>query len=113
MISNGIDLVKINRFESLKNNNSFMNKTFTEKELKYINFRDNTTSTIAGLYASKEAFLKALKKGLDYCPLKDIEILHDNNSPYIVFHNDSSVKNISLSISHDGDYAVAIVSMFI
>ena len=113
MFSNGIDLVKIDRFEKLKNNNSFMNKTFTKKELEYINFRDNNTSTIAGLYASKEAFLKALKKGLNYCPLKDIEILHNNNAPYIVFHNESSIKNISLSISHDGDYAIAIVSIFI
>ena len=110
MISNGIDLVKIDRFEDLKNNAIFMNKTFTDKELEYIKFRNNNTSTIAGLYASKEAFLKALKKGLDYCPLKDIEVLHDNNAPFIVFHNDSNIES-SLSISHDGEYAIAIVSI--
>ena len=114
MISCGIDLVKVDRFSNLKNDKNFMNKAFNEKEIEYIEFRNNNESTIAGLFAAKEAFLKALKKGIDYCPLKDIEISHDhNNAPFIIFNNNLDIKNISLSISHDGNYAVAIVSMII
>ena len=115
MISNGIDLVKIDRFNDLKNDKKFMNKIFTKKEIDYIAFRNNETSTIAGLFAAKEACLKALKKGIDKCPLKDIEISHENNAPFIIFHNKlkDTISNCSLSISHDGDYAIAIVSVII
>lgn len=111
MIHNGIDIVKIDRFDKLKDNKKFMDNTFNINELKYIHSRNNDTATIAGLYAAKEAFLKALKKGIEFCPLKDIEISHSsNNAPSIIFHNDFDINNISLSISHDGEYAIAMVS---
>lgn len=115
MISNGKDLVKIDRFDKLKNDKKFMNKTFTSEELDYISFRNNDTATIASLFAAKEACLKALKKGIDACPLKDIEISHDNNAPFIIFHNnfDDAISSISLSISHDDNYSIAIVSIII
>ena len=37
MILNGIDIVKIDRFKELINNDTFMNKNFNEEEIKYIN----------------------------------------------------------------------------
>ena len=112
MISNGIDIIKVDRFKELINNDSFMRKNFNPNEVKYIN---NNITTAAGLFAAKEAFLKALKKGINNYSLKDIEIIHDNNkAPFFVFYNelkDLNINNVSLSISHDGDYAVAIVSI--
>ena len=116
MFSNGVDLVKTDRFLSLKDNDKFMESCFTKNELTYIKKCNNSISTIAGIYASKEAFLKAIKKGINNYSLKDIEISHnDNNDPFIILHNDLkdiSINNISLSISHDGDYAIAMVSIF-
>ena len=112
MISNGIDIVKIDRFKDLINNKTFMNKSFNKQEIIYIN---NNIETLAGLYASKEALLKALKKGINNYNLNDIEIVHDSNkAPSFIFHNELDELNtnsISLSISHDGDYAIAIVSI--
>ena len=113
MISNGIDLVLINRFKNLINNKRFLEDNFNNSEIDYIN-KHNSLDTIAGIYAAKEAFLKALKKGINNYSLKDIEILHDNNNcPYINLHNnlkkDFNINNISISISHDGDYAIAMV----
>jgi phosphopantetheine--protein transferase-like protein len=112
MISNGIDLIKINRFKDLINNKSFMAKNFNESEIEYINKR---IETLAGLFAAKEALLKSLKKGINNYSLKDIEIIHDSNkAPSFIFHNklkELNINNISLSISHDGDYAIAIVSI--
>ena len=112
MISNGIDIVKIDRFDTLKNNSKFMNDIFNDNELEYIKKTNYSSSTIAGLYASKEAFLKAIKKGINNHNMKDIEISHDdNNAPFIILHNSLKDKynNISLSISHDGDYAISSV----
>ena len=112
MISNGIDLIRIDRFKDLINNKRFMSDNFNDDEIDYIN---NNIETLAGLYASKEAFLKAIKKGINDYSLKDIEIVHDiNRAPSFVFYNElSNLSNydISLSISHDGEYAVAVVSL--
>ena len=115
MISNGIDLVNINRFKDIINNEKLLNSLFNDQEIEYIN-KHKSLETIAGLFAAKEAFLKAIKKGINNYSLKDIEIIHDtNNAPYIILHNniknDYNINNISLSISHDKDYAVAIVSI--
>lgn len=115
MIKNGIDIVKIDRFEKLINNSNFLNNNFNENELKYLEIH-NSTATLAGLFAAKEAFLKALKKGINNYSLKNIEITHDdNNAPSIILHNDlediCDINNISVSISHDGDYAISIVSI--
>lgn len=111
MISNGIDIVQISRLDKLKINDNFMKKIFRDNELNYIKKHNNSSKTIAGMYAAKEAFLKAIKKGINDYALIDIEIIHDSNSaPYILLHNtldNSNYKSISISISHDGDYAIA------
>ena len=114
MIRNGIDLVKVSRFDKLKLDNNFMTSVFNEEEINYINKHNNNSSTIAGLFASKEAFLKSLNKGINDYKLKDILILHElNSNPYIVLlgklNDDFKSLKISLSISHDGDYAIASV----
>jgi phosphopantetheine--protein transferase-like protein len=116
-VQTGIDLVKIDSFTKLMDNETFINNNFNESEINYLH-EHYSTQTLAGLYASKEALLKALKKGINNYSLKDIEINHDSNSaPYIILHNkikeDFNVKDISLSISHDGDYAIAIVLLII
>lgn len=111
MISNGVDIIKIDRFNSLKNNSSFMNSIFSEKEIEYINYHNSNTHTIAGMYAAKEAFLKALKKGINNHSLKDIEISHDDNNAPFIISNIGDTNNISLSISHDSEYAIAFVSI--
>ncbi len=118
MISHGIDLVEISRFQKLIHDEHFLHKYFTEKEQAYIESRGNNLATIAGIYASKEAFLKAIRKRMNVYPILDIEVLHDEeNAPYIVLHHqikkDISFQEISLSISHDGEYAIAsIVILF-
>ncbi|MBR3490150.1 MAG: holo-ACP synthase [Bacilli bacterium] len=114
MYSVGIDLLNNNRFEKIKENETFMNNTFTEQEIEYIKSKDNYNGTIAGIFCSKEAFLKAIKKGINNYSLKDIEIIHDeNNAPYIVLHNELNSlyanNNISVSISHDDNFTTSIV----
>lgn len=110
----GLDIVLVSRFNGIINNRNFINKVFTNKEIEYIKNTNYNVSTIAGIYASKEALLKSIKKGINDYNIKDIEILHDsNNAPYIKLHNkiyiDYKNKSFCVSISHDGNYAISIV----
>ena len=64
-----------------------MKSIFNTNELEYIKKSNNSSKTIAGLYASKEAFLKSLKMGINNYSLLDIEIIHDyNRCPSIILH---------------------------
>jgi len=118
MFSNGIDIIAIKRVENILNNPKLINNIFTSNEILYIKSRNNNLDTIAGLIAAKEATLKSLHKGLEGYPLTEIEITHENYAPYLKFYG--SIKkeietknlNFSVSISHDGEYAVAFVMAF-
>lgn len=96
----GTDIVKISRIEKSIKSDAFLKKVFTEREREYCKSSEN----FAGIFACKEAYSKALGTGIKM-PLTDIEILHnDNGKPYI-----NGVVNCDVSISHDGEYAIATV----
>ena len=115
-MKNGVDISKIDRFNELVNNQSFLNKYFTEPEKEYIKNKGSKPETLAGIFSAKEAVLKALGIGmLNGLSFLDLCILHDKNGEpfvevdaklnyYLSLHNCSE---ISISISHDGEYAIA------
>lgn len=113
----GIDIVKIDRFDSINNLESFLNKYFVLTEIDYIKQKKYSTQTIAGLYACKEAVLKAFGVGIGSgLSLNEVEITHDKlGAPQIVLTENIKVylqkfdkKTISVSISHDGEYAISV-----
>lgn len=119
----GIDVVHISRIENVCDMSAFIDKYFSDREKKYVFDKNERTraQTIAGLFAAKEAVLKAFKTGLGRgIALKDIEILHDESgSPYLNITGDvsqllktSRYTGADISISHDGDYAIAVCQVF-
>jgi holo-[acyl-carrier protein] synthase len=99
----GIDIVKISRIEKAAESEAFVNRVFTESEREYC----KNSASLAGLFAAKEAYLKALGTGIDR-RMTEVEIAHDEKGkPYI-----KGVQNSDLSISHDGDFAVASVILW-
>lgn len=96
----GTDIVKISRMEKSIKNESFLRRVFTEKEIEYCRKAEN----YAGIFAAKEAYFKAIGTGIT-APLTSMEILHnDRGKPYL-----NGISNCDVSISHDGDYAIATV----
>lgn len=96
----GTDIVLISRIEKSIKSESFLKQVFTEAEREYC----KRTESFAGIFAAKEAYFKALGTGLQF-PLRQVQVLHDaNGKPYI-----DGVENCDLSISHDGEYAIASV----
>ncbi len=103
MFKIGTDIIRISRMEKSLKTNGFLEKVFTEKEIAYAKRAEN----FAGIFAAKEAYLKAKGTGIN-CRLNTIEILHnDLGKPYI-----KGEKNADVSISHDGDYAIASVVLW-
>lgn len=96
----GTDIVKISRIEKSIISEHFIESVFTSEEAEYCRNAEN----FAGLFAAKEAYLKALGTGIN-CRLNTIEIAHDEKGkPFF-----KNIQNSDLSISHDGDYAIATV----
>ena len=118
-ILHGIDIIEISRIrEAIEDNNLFKKRVFTEKEIEYCEGRKLKFQSFAARFAAKESFLKAIGTGLtENISLIDIEILNNSKgAPYILLHNHAKelfeknkFANISISISHSDNYAIASV----
>ncbi len=112
-MSTGTDIIRISRIEKLIADR-IPQKIYTEYEADYISSSPRRAQTAAGIFAAKEAVLKALGKGISL-PLKDVCIMHrTNGSPYICltgavldYAQNLGITDIEISISHDGEYAIA------
>ena len=110
----GIDIVEISRIEKMINKfgKKALNRFLTTEEMLLI----KSPQTAAGFWAAKEAFSKAIGTGIGKeCSFLDIKILKNNkNKPY--FHPSTlkkfNIKTADLSISHDGNFAIAAVIVF-
>ncbi len=111
----GIDLIKTSRMERLI-------ERFKEKALQKFLSQDEILlvknyKTAAGFWAVKEACSKALGVGIgSECSFYDIKISKTPRGAPIVTlsHNIVEKFNIvstSVSITHDGDYAIAVVAI--
>lgn len=114
----GVDICSISRMEELCLNQRFKDRVFTAKEQQYACNRGVfKASSLAGMFAAKEAFSKAVGTGIGKVSFLDVEVLHENSGkPVVATHGNAKkilenigAKNIFVSISHEKDNAVAIV----
>lgn len=108
----GLDLCAISRMEALLPDGLFLARYFTEAEAAYIRGKGaSAAQTLAGIWAAKEAVLKAAGRGIDL-PLKDVEITHtEAGQPQVCLHHQAAEAlpgAFSLSITHEGDMAAAV-----
>jgi holo-[acyl-carrier protein] synthase len=107
----GIDIVEISRVEKFieKYGQKALDRFLTKKEQSLI----SSPQSIAGYWAAKEAFSKAIGSGIgENCSFLDIEILkNEKNKPYFSPEtlNKFNLKKADVSISHDGGFAIAAV----
>ena len=103
----GIDIVHINKFRKLnyKSNKNFYEKIFSDSEIEYCLKFSEPAQHFSGKFAIKEAVVKSIKNPL---PLIDIITDHFDSKP-IVHINNNDDYFFKISLSHDEDYAIAIV----
>lgn len=115
IIGIGTDIIEIERIErAVERTESFINKVFTDNEIKMFKERNFKSEVIAGNFAAKEAVSKAVGTGFRSFGVKDIEILRDDLGKPIVNLSDKvyevlNTRDISIyiSISHNKTDAIA------
>lgn len=105
-MSIGVDILEISRIRKLMENEKFLNRFFSDAEISYIESSAKADETCAGIFAAKEAIIKALNGNLAGLQYKDISIERKNDVPFAYVNG----INFFVSISHDGDYAISIAS---
>lgn len=103
----GVDIVDVERIKNLKKREQFIEKICTNYEKHYINSKKKKWETLAGMFAAKEAMMKALKVGIGHYSFKDFEIKHTKEGAPMGFLKSENY-SFHLSISHDGGLAIAV-----
>jgi len=118
MVTVGTDIVEVQRIKELiqKYGKKFLNRVYTPQEQDYCTQTVNQFQRYAGRFAAKEALKKAMQPRVDltYYPFNAIEIIPgDRSVPSIQLLQELELlqpyDTISLSISHESQYAVAMV----
>ncbi|ABD43476.1 holo-[acyl-carrier-protein] synthase [Anaplasma phagocytophilum] len=115
----GVDLVCTRRIQALiaKYGNKFTNRIFSEKEiLDSLKYRDEYARArhFAKRFAAKEAYVKALGLGFGRgVEAKDISVHNDPYGQPMISLEGGALRNghVKLSMSDDGDYAIAFVTL--
>lgn len=109
----GIDIIELNRIRDIYNRQpKFINRilTINEKQRLAKLSEHRQVEFIAGRFAAKEAFSKALGTGFGKeLSFLDLEISSNEQGKPIIKTKKIKNKTIHLSISHSKEYAVAQV----
>jgi holo-[acyl-carrier protein] synthase len=114
----GVDLVRIPRLRQVVERwqERFLHRVFTEAELAYCLKRRDPIPHLAARFAAKEAALKALGTGLRMgITWRELEVRRDRGeAPRMVLSGRCRAigeakggRAVLLSITHDGEYALA------
>lgn len=103
----GIDIIDVARFADMKESSFSM---FSDYEREYIKRKGaGAPKTMAGIYAAKEAYFKALGTGIGSpSNLQKCEIVHNESGMPIYNVSGKVLGNAALSISHTDTTAVAV-----
>lgn len=118
----GFDLVQVSQVaESMERfGAAYETRLFTPLELEYAGCGDTERAErLAARFAAKEAVIKALKLGNEGVGWREIEVIKlADGDCEVALHGRAAelarrmgVERVLLSLSHDGDYAGAFVSV--
>ncbi|HVQ76869.1 MAG TPA: holo-ACP synthase [Candidatus Binatia bacterium] len=116
----GVDLAQIPRMRRVLERweERFLQRVFTEREIAYCRRRRDPVPHLAARFAAKEAVLKALGTGLQMgVNWREIEVCRERGqAPTVVLSGRCralaealGAERVLVSLTHDGDYALAEV----
>ena len=114
----GIDIIEIGRIKKAIENENFLARVFTVKEIAYCEEKKaQKAPSYAARFAGKEAVLKAFGTGLREGKLREIEIINDELGCPQVFLTGffaelakrKNITSIYITLSHTKENAIAQV----
>lgn len=100
----GIDIVEVSRIGE-----RLAERILGPREKEIFSSRGRKVEFLAGRFALKEAFFKALRTGLNGHSFTDVEFLEEKGKPVVLLRKDFGLFNfVHASLSHD-EFVVAIV----
>src|SRR5205814_548374 len=120
IIGTGVDICEVHRIaESIARfGDRFLQRVFTQAEIRYCQSKKNSVERFAARFAAKEAAMKALGTGASRgVTWASIEVAHESGGRPIVrlagktseIAQKLGVKRVSLSVTHTESTAMAIV----
>jgi holo-[acyl-carrier protein] synthase len=120
IVGTGIDIAEVPRIASSieRFGGRFIQRVFTEGEIRYCDSKANRAERYAARFAAKEAAMKALGTGWNFgVRWRDVEVgRQPGGRPTIKFHGKAAewaarlnAKHVSLSLSHTREQAIASV----
>lgn len=114
IIGIGIDLIKVERITKALKRKNFLEVTFSNEEILCYKNKKCQIDSLAAKFAVKEAVFKAL--GTGWIKGSEVEILSESSGkPIVNLYGDSlkkskelGIKNIQISLSYYGDYAIGM-----
>jgi len=105
----GVDIIKVSKFKNkpYRSNKTFYKKIFSDSEIKYCLKYKNPALHFSGKFAIKEAIIKSINEKIS---LNKIKTSYKNAKPIVKIENSLDKKyNFIISISHENDFAIAVV----
>jgi holo-[acyl-carrier protein] synthase len=111
-------MVQVSRMIHWQNSKGLLTRYFHPEEVSNAFSKGaGTTRSLAARFAAKEALGKALGTGLAHFELKDVKVVNaPNGKPEMELFgsalnalNKSGANHIHVSLTHEGEYAVAMI----
>lgn len=118
IIGLGVDLVNIPRLAESLESPAFLTKVFTPAEIAICQRYKSTEEHFAGKFAVKEAFMKAVNRGIyQEVWFRNIEVLNrESGEPYLNLSGEaerafalSGATRVHTTLSHTAGFSVAVV----
>lgn len=120
IVGTGIDIAEVPRIAAsiARFGDRFLQRIFTEGEIRYCDAKANRAERYAARFAAKEAAMKALGTGWNYgVRWRDIEVSRKpGGRPTLLFHGKAAefaaklkATNVALSLTHTAEEALAQV----
>lgn len=115
----GIDTIEVERIKKSVSKERFIERVYSEKESALFLTKKNPYQSMAGNWAAKEAFSKAVRTGVRNFSMNEVSVLRDElGAPYLELTGcakelaDRLKLDFSVSITHTKELASAVVIAF-
>lgn len=112
----GTDLCRISRIKKAIQKGGFVEKIFSQEEIAYAAAQGDPAKHFASAFAAKEALAKASGWGIFGTGLRSSWVIRTKTGPVIAYDDrlarkfkESGIERCWLSLSHEGDFALAFV----